>query len=133
MLFLILRSSGEPQNRRSDEALQVDDTAPQPGPSIKHPKVVQVVKRLPKDFKLPSKFSAQVQPLMENDKAVFTTSQINQVIRDIAKSMWAYTEQPTTAELQTVIAMLVKKYPHFRLTAKSLSSPKSNMVSFSYR
>jgi hypothetical protein len=94
---------------------------------------VQVVKQLPKDFKLPSKFSAQVQPLMENDKAVFTTLQINQVIRDIAKSMWAYTEQPTTVELQTVIAMLVKKYPHFRLTAKSLSSPKSNMVSFSYR
>lgn len=88
---------------------------------------MQVAKRLPKDFKLPSKFSAQVQPLMENDKAVFTTSQINQGVRDIAKSMWLYTEQPTTAELQTVIAMLVKKYPHFRLTAKSLSTPESKM------
>jgi len=128
MLFLILWSTGEPQKRRS-ETLLVDDTAPQPGPTIKHSKVVhQVAKRLPKDFKLPSKFSAQVQPLMENDKAVFTTSQINQVVRDIAKSMWAYTEQPTTSELQTVITMLVKKYPHFTLTAKSLSTPDSNLV-----
>lgn len=93
------------------------------------PKAIES-RRVPEDFKLPTRFGVDLDQKLLNQNEAFSRKEYNAIIREVGRAVKAVTYNPENRDLEFVCRRLLTKYPQLIFKNTTLNDSAVRIISF---